>query len=58
MSPATLSRLFEAFFKTKGISGTGLARISHVGIFVCFGYGGRILVERPSFLWHNCVVEA
>jgi hypothetical protein len=36
----------------------GLARISHVGIFVCFGYGGRILVERPSFLWHNCVVEA
>jgi len=36
----------------------GLARISHVwfgsAVFRC----GKKVVERPCFLWHNCVIEA
>lgn len=47
MSPETLARLYEAFYTTKGISGTGL------GLWVSSGivkkHGGRLAVKSSAF---------
>ena len=57
---AWLHRVVEGYFRYYAVPTNlkRLARISHVwfgsAVFRC----GKKVVERPCFLWHNCVIEA